>query len=83
MFEAADAALTARSASGIPASATSPTISSGALGFRDDIHFPVVTFSPLITSGYFLPNWPRATRSSVFICSCVWRWTKLTAGAFS
>ena len=50
------AALTARSASGIPASATSPTISFGALGLSDVIHLPVVTFSPSITSGYFLPE---------------------------
>ena len=57
---AAEAALTARSASGIPASATSPTISLGALGLSDAIHLPVETFSPLITSGYFLPNWLRA-----------------------
>src|SRR5207253_10225197 len=57
---ASRAALTARSASGIPASATWPTTSSGELGLIEAIVLSVQTFSPLITSGYF---WPSCVRS--------------------
>ena len=56
MFKGIARRLHRRSASGIPASATEPTISVGALGLTDGIHLPVVIFCPLITSGYCCPK---------------------------
>ena len=80
---ASRAALTARSASAIPASATAPTTSSGELGLMEAIVLPVKTFSPLITSGYSLPRRVRISLSALRILSWFSWWTKFVSGAFS
>ncbi len=84
IFDASRARRTARSASGIPASATCPTTSSGTLGLIDAMVLSVHTFSPLITSGYFLPK-PRAhsRRAPRAFFPGFPDSTKFTSGAFS